>query len=479
MATVRPSTVTVAAGVAWAGFVAWCVAGIPPAVDLPAHAAQMETLGQLLGHHPDVAATYRATFPLGYGLTTWLALPLTLAVHGAFAAKATLWLSLTLFPLGVVALARALGHGAPLVLGVPAAALAFNLSYWFGFLPTVAALPAVLFFWAVLVRASQHDRLRAPHVLALTALATAVMLAHFVMFAPLVVGGAAVALAAQKRRQTLGLLALALAPSVVLSAARVWTLAGRARGPGAQAFEWDGGGHLNWLFKTSTIWGQLDVGLSWALGLAAIATWLFVPRARGPRTAGALAVALGALYLATPKALSGAWLLYPRLAVLLVVGALLLVDVSRLRAAAWLFVGVGLASLGLTAHRHALFAAETRGLVELLETPPPPNVVHGGLSLVGLQTPSTRLKVLEHLAQWWTARWGGVGHHFFADADHQPVRFVEGVELPGLLEPTDPPVRFAPFGALLVFGDEPLPPGLGGFVEVDRAGAWRRLERAR
>ena len=37
---------------------------------------------------------------------------------------------------------------------------------------------------------------------------------------------------------------------------------------------------------------------------------------------------------------------------------------------------------------------------------------------------------LDHLGQWWTAKYGKVGHNFFADAEHHPVRFRNGVPLP-------------------------------------------------
>ena len=81
----------------------------------------------------------------------------------------------------------------------------------------------------------------------------------------------------------------------------------------------------------------------------------------------------------------------------------------------------------------------------------------------------------EHLGQWWTAEKGGVGHHFFAGAEHHPVTFQPGADVPARL--SDFPDRVAFFEQLLIFGDGPLPPWLAGFTEVQRAGHWRKLQR--
>ena len=50
--------------VAWGCFAAWCVNGIPPSVDLPAHAAQMQTLAELVRAIRDVAAGGTAVHPI-------------------------------------------------------------------------------------------------------------------------------------------------------------------------------------------------------------------------------------------------------------------------------------------------------------------------------------------------------------------------------------------------------------------------------
>ncbi|MBL8958031.1 MAG: hypothetical protein JNK82_45070, partial [Myxococcaceae bacterium] len=108
--------------------------------------------------------------------------------------------------------------------------------------------------------------------------------------------------------------------------------------------------------------------------------------------------------------------------------------------------------------------SELQGLDEVTRTPPPPGV-HGGLLLGGNRLPGSQLELLEHQAQWWTARWGGVGTGFFAEAGHQPVQRRAGAELPASL------------GGVIVHGDRD--PGLNGLTLVQSAGRWRRYEHPR
>ncbi|MFZ5445709.1 MAG: hypothetical protein ACOZQL_37295, partial [Myxococcota bacterium] len=263
----------------------------------------------------------------------------------------------------------------------------------------------------------------------------------------------------------------AVAPALLVGLARIVELLGRTQTGGALAWDWELPGHLNWLFKASTPLGQLDVTVCWAMGLLCVVAWL---RQRVVTPAVWLTLSLLALYLATPKAMAGAWLLFPRLTALVSVAALLLVDLDERGWWARGVAGLAVASLLISAERHRVFAREVNGLAEVTARPPPKGGIHGGLSLVGPRTDSLRQPVVEHLPQWWTARHGGLGHHFFADADHQPVRFVEGHELPQHLEPD---ADFSGFSGLLVFGEGPLPEALQGFTVTLEAGRWRRLER--
>jgi hypothetical protein len=463
---------------AWGAFAAWCVHGFPPAVDLPAHAAQMQTLAELVRGTPDVSRVYEADFPVGYGVPVWLFLPLTLLTNGAVAARAAVWTALVLFPLGYLALARALGRsGWTVVLALP---LAFHVSYWYGFLPSFFAVPFVLLGLAKYVRAldapTRAGQVRALAALALLALGA--MLSHLVAFGMLSVGVAALAFASPPRGKALLSAALGLAPAALLCATRVLTLVGRAAAPGTHLpSSYDAASHANFLFRAYRPEGLLAVaGPLLVTAVFVVAGWIH--RRQEPRRPWALFLALALLYVAAPKALSGAWLIHVRVAVLVGVAALLLVEPARL---AWplrlLLVGLSLLSLAETARFHVRFAHEVQGL-EALTTAPPPAGAHGYLSLPGLRLEGKgRLTYLEHLGQWWTGRQGGVGHHFFADADHQPVRFRQGQELPARLDATAPAEDFAPFRALLVYGEGPLPPVLSGFRETARAGRWRRLER--
>jgi hypothetical protein len=83
---------------------------------------------------------------------------------------------------------------------------------------------------------------------------------------------------------------------------------------------------------------------------------------------------------------------------------------------------------------------------------------------------------LEHVGQWFTAARGGVGHNFFADAEHHPVRFKQGVDIPfDLRRATPQELRF--FDQVLVLGTGPLPPELAQWPQALAAGRWRVLRR--
>lgn len=459
-------------GLLWAGFAAWAVHGFPPGVDLPAHAAQLQTLADLLRGREEVAQHYRATFPIGYGAVTWLFAPLAMATDGTVAARVAVWLTLVLLPIGHAVLARELGRSG--WVAAFSAPMAFGVSYWYGFLSTFFALPWTLFAWALFVRVSKSSRARARSVLVLAALCVLVMLSHLVVFGVLAVGIAALALARSDRRRALTLAAISLAPGFLLCGARIVLFAGRALGQTRQPTDYDLAGHLNWILKASDTDGRIALWSTVLTGLVLVGVMFW--RRTAEKLPVFLFLAMVLLYLATPKSLSGAWLIYPRLAVFLALSALLLVDMRSLaRPLRFLLIAFALTSLVATARRHVRFAHQIRGLDAVTATPPPPGV-HGGLSLAGLTLPGSRIKFLEHLPQWWTARHGGVGTHFFADADHQPVRFVEGKALRGLTTP-EAGLPVGHFSALLVYGEGELPSELAAFRETQRSGMWRRIER--
>ncbi|WNG49888.1 hypothetical protein F0U60_41550 [Archangium minus] len=460
--------------VAWGSFAAWCVNGIPPSVDLPAHAAQMQTLAALVRGDPAVSAVYEAHLPLGYGLPIWFFLPVTLLTNGAFAARLAAWTGLMFFPLSQLALARVLQRPAwTVVFGLP---LAFNISYWYGFLPSFFSLPLALFSLALYLHALRSSGRAVGAVVGLALLSTATMLSHLVAFGALCVGMAALALFSDSRRRAVGLAAAGLALPLGLCAARIVALASRAFAPGnAAPTDYGWGSHFNWLLRNYRPEGRLAVVGPLLITLVFVVAYLR-GRREEPRAPWVLFLSLGALFLMTPKALSGAWLIHVRLPVLTGVVALVLVDPARIaRPVRALLLLVVLASLAETARFHWRFKQEVEGLETLVASPPPPGV-HGYVSLVGHRSQGSRLVYLEHLGQWWTATQGGVGHHFFADGDHLPVRFRPGHSLPQWLDGGSSE-QLAPFSALLVYGEGPLPGTLAEFEETGRAGAWRRLER--
>lgn len=468
-------------GLAWAAFAAWCVSGIPPSVDLPAHGAQMQTLAGLLRGDPALAGHYTWQFPLGYGLHAFLFLPVTWLTSGATAAKAAAWCALVGLPLAHLALLRAAGRsGWAALFALP---LAFNLSYWYGFLPTLFALPFVLLGWAAFLRALQAGargawRRAGGWTAGLVAAATVCVLSHLVAFAALLTGVAALALASRPRGRALGLAGVGLLPPLLLVGARVVVLASRVGDPGAvrpTLYGW--AEHLHTFTKAYRpgAEGLLAVAAPLLVTVAFSAAWAGRRRVE-PRAPVALALALAGLYVVTPKSVAGAWMVHARLPVLVALASLLLVEPASLsRWGRALALTLSLASLAETARFHWRFGREMEGLTQLLALPPPRGP-HGYVSLAGRSVLGSRISYADHLGQWWTARHGGVGHHFFAREDQHPVRFVSGGELPDEVVPEDAD-RLAAFRALLVYGDGPLPPSLASFTVTAQAGRWRRLER--
>jgi len=456
----------------WAAFTGWCVwGGFPPCVDLPAHGAQFQTLVELLRGNPDISQVYEPHFPVGYGLQFWLFLPVAFLFNGAVAARLALWVALLLYPLSHLALLRAFRRpDAYVVLGLP---LAFNISYWYGLVPGLWAQPLVYFALVAFARALEDGRWRWRVLLNLAALGA--MLSHLLAFAVLCVLLGVWALSRRPRIPALRTLALGLVLPVGVSLGPAWVLATRAVSPGPwPATVYDAASHLNWFFRNYRPEGWLAVAAPLAVSLTFAA--LYVRRRREePATPALLCLTLLAVYLATPKTLSGIFLASVRLPVLLGTLTLLLVGAAGLPRRVYVALAVlSVASLVETARFHVRFAQAVAGLEEMIREPPPSH--HGYVSLVGRKVLGSRHVYLDHLGQWWTAIHGGVGHNFFADAPHHPVRFREGAAVPADLwdfRPED----LERFEELLVYGDAPLPAPLQAWTEVSRVHAWRKLKR--
>jgi hypothetical protein len=456
--------------VAWGLFVAWCVSRFPPCVDLPAHGAQIETLANLLRGDPSVRAYYAVHFPLGYGLVLWLALPFAFIWNGAVAARIALWISLFLWPVSIDVLARSFSrsHWAAL-LSLP---IAFHLSYWYGFLPMLFAEPLVFFSLA----AAQHlFRSGSPRALvALSLLALATFLSHLVAFQVLVVLVAALALCTRPRMQSIRRAFWGLLPPLLLSLPKVWSMTLHAvhRGPWA-ANTWDLPSHFNWFFKTYRPEGSLAAAgaLVTTLVLVGLALWR-EPRDWKPL---GLVAAMAAFYLVTPKAVSGMFNISVRLAVFVAVLALLVVEISSLHVVVRsLLLVLAIWSLGETALFHQRFSRAVDGLGEAIAAMPPG--MHGYFASEGNKILGSRHIYLEHLGQWVTATRGGVGHHFFADAEHQPVQFRKD-PVPASFEVATQE-QALPFQHVLVFGDGALPASLADFHLGWRNERYRRLDRS-
>ncbi|MDX2015695.1 MAG: hypothetical protein SFW67_36210 [Myxococcaceae bacterium] len=446
----------------WSAFCAWCVSGFPPCIDLPAHGAQLAILAEVLRGGP-ASAAFEAHFSVGYGLTTWLFAPVALALSGEAAVKVAAWLTLSTFPASVAFLAQRLGR--PWQLGLLAAPLGFSVSYWYGFLPTLFAGPLVLTVWAVWLRHVERPTRRSAGLV--VALSLVVLLCHFIAFAALVVG----ALALTPRRSWRQLVLLGV-PALVAAPRVLELVTTAARGAAALPTRYNLDAHLLGVVKQYPLGARISVWLNAvviaAVGVAALVRWW---RSRRNDPALWLAGSQALLFLAMPDDLAGSWRVGVRLVVFVAVAGLCTWPWARVPKA---LVALPLVALGCLAHLHVWFAREVDGLEAVIAAPPPPGV-HGGLLVSGAAPPFTRLGLLEHQPQWWTARWGGLGTHLFADAPHQVVQWRAGAVRDERLRAST--LEPAALDAVLVHGEGALPDALQSLTVVQTAGRWRRLER--
>jgi hypothetical protein len=444
-------------------------------VDLPAHGAQVETLALWLKGDAAVRATYDITFPVGYGLIFWLVLPLAWLWNGAVAVRCGLALTLFLFPLSVCALLRVHRRSLwPAVLSLP---LAFNISYWYGLLPGLFAQPMAIFALAAFALSLQKPTARA--LLLVNVLAAATMLSHLVAFVALAWAMGVVALASVPWKRAVGVGFASLGLPALLSMPKVLSMANRAVTSGDwPPTEYAAMSHVNWFFRNYRPEGVLGVVVPLLVTAGFSVVW-WRRRKEEPRGPMALFLALAVLYLITPKTLSGIYLISVRLPVLAGMVALCVVDARAIPL--WFrnlcLAGV-LLSLGETAVFHHRFRSAMTGLETMLEGPPPGR--NGYLSLEGREIFDSRQIYLEHVGQWLTATRGGVGHNFFTDAEHHPVRNRPGQELPYALEHA-PPEAFGTFDTILVYAKpgRTLPAPLDTWNLRAHQGDWWRFERPR
>jgi hypothetical protein len=180
-----------------------------PMIDLPNHLAQAHLVGKVLsGNQPDMQINWLAPDTL----TTWVLAALLLVLPPLLAAK-TLVLGLVMLTiLGIALLARNIGASASVV--PLSAAMLFNQSFYWGFLPFVAGFAACLFLllaWLRLERVSW----RATGLLA--ALFLLVYACHILWLVVALAAALLVALAAPERGVKLRVLVAAALPALVLT----------------------------------------------------------------------------------------------------------------------------------------------------------------------------------------------------------------------------------------------------------------------
>ena len=467
----RERTAAVGLLLGWVVLAAFCSTGIPPSIDLPAHAAQLEGLAGLARGDALVSSVYAGRFVPGYGLVYWLALPLAMLTDGATAARAASFATLLLFAVAFLLLCRALRRPAgTLLLALP---LAFNVSYFYGFLPFAFAASLALLTLAAFAFSVRGGRRAAWLFVAGAALT---WFAHLVVSLVLLLAAWAAAFAqpGERRAGAIRRAAMASVLPVALSVPSVLGMLG-ARDPSRSGRTvLDPLSHLNWFFHNY----RCEGALSWTLPLVTTAIFAVLAWRRRdvePRAPLAAFAALCLLYLVTPRHFAGASHFAVRLPALAGVAALLAADVRALPR--WLATALGLVSvlsLAETAAFHVRFRREVAGLERVLPK--------GGAGRHAYQAPGgdrilgSRLPYLYHLGSWVTATRGGVGNDLLAGNPQEPLRYRAGEALPDFLRDFTPEQR-ARLDALYLFGSSAPPSVPAGFTEAARAGGWQRLER--
>ena len=455
----------------WTLLAAFLSVGMPPAVDLPVQAAQLETLAGLVRGEPLVAQVFEVRWTAGYGLVHWLFLPVALLANGAVAARLAWFVTLELYAVASVLLLRRLGRSeVSLLLVLP---FAFGVSYWYGFLAELLARDLALLTFAAFCAELDRDRRLLRGLFVLGMLAT--WLAHLFVFCVLVAVLLAIVAAQGFRPRAVRLLLLGASGPALLSVPAVLAVGRRS---GELRPFYDVYAHTPaWYFRYFRSEGVLSVALP--LLLAAVCALLAWRRRRvEPREPIAALVALTLLFVVCPKSFyaagEGFSLANLRLPSLMGLSAVMAADVNglpRLLRAA--LCALCLASLAETAAFHHRVRTAVAGLPEV-ERPGRPDR-HATLVLDVGALSGTGQPYLEHLGEWVTGRQGGVGHTLMADSPHFAVHYRAGEELPAnLLAFT--PAQLARLDEVFVLGGGTLPPLLAGFCERARMKAWRRFE---
>ena len=343
---------------AWAGLCAWLVSGFAPGVDLPAHGAQLQTMVEIPRGAPDVRAHYALHFPIGYGLPYWLFLPLAYVTSGRLCdSSGALARDL---PLPSLRRRSCCAHRGDLRRRrCSHSPLAFNFSYWYGLVSGLFAQPLAILALAAFLHAVTTGRRR--WLVAASLGAVLCMLAHLIAFAALALFIAVAAIVSSNKRRALLYAVVALHPPWRWLCRMSWSLpAGPWCRVGSRHKLRRGRPPQLVLSQLSTRGAALDrrAARSHRSALRGLG-----PSAKQELNEAAVFVAAVALYFATPKTLSGIFLVAMRLPVFAAMLALPLVPWTemprRLRTGLW---AITMVSLLETVIFHVRFKHEVAGL---------------------------------------------------------------------------------------------------------------------
>ncbi|MGO8969952.1 MAG: hypothetical protein ACLQDQ_10335 [Myxococcaceae bacterium] len=457
-------------GAGWTLLAAFLSLGMPPVVDLPVQAAQLETLAGLVRGDPLLSQVYELRWTPGYGLVHWLFLPVALLANGSVAARLAWFTCLELYALGSLLLIRQLKRpDLTLLLTLP---FAFGISYYYGFLSELFARDLAILTLAAFCVSGGHDTRGVRSLFCLGMFAT--WLAHLFIFCVLLGVLAAVVAAQRFQARSVRLLLLGAAGPLILTLPALLAVGDRS---GAFHPVYDLYAHTpGWFFRLFRTEGLLSVALPLLLA-AVMAALAWRQRHQQPRAPIAAVLMLVAMFVLCPRSFyleAGFNMANVRLPALMGLAAVLAADVTGLpRLARGCLYALTLVSLAETALFHHQMREAVAGLSAVERTAPAGR--HATLLLSSQALPGTRLPYLEHVGEWVTASRGGVGHHLLADSPHFPVHFRPGMELPTTLGDFTP-AQLAQLDEVFVFGEGDVPPQLAGFCERIRVKRWRRLD---
>jgi len=384
------------------------VTGSLPMADLPEHLAQVAIWKHYRTPCHDFASLYELHYATPYLLGYVVVRILATVVSVTTAAKVAVWLAIVLLPLSLRRLLLRAGASAwPSLLGF---ALAFGYSFYWGFLNFLLALPIALWHASLLFE-------RRPRVQ--TFAGVLLVASHGLLFAL----AAAFTLAFAAVRRTWGVL-LTLVPGAALLAAFLLT-----RQTTDDTITWKLGASRLTDFSSllfANAWEPAGLVLVAAMGLAVA---LAHPRlTRDGRRWAFFAVALAA-YGMLPFGMAGTAYVYPRFAVFVAAGLLLLPEIRPGPAARVAFVAIPVLWCAIVAVRFHRFDEEARELDSLLlRTAPARRLAQLNVDPFSENVPGP---VFWHSGALYTVRRGGMTAWSFASLESwypSIVRFRVGAE---------------------------------------------------